>query len=67
MASNKFQPSEALKYCVWWKRDNAGVAERLGEQLRKTSVPKKCEYRGEQGTLRVENVKFSQERGGEIL
>lgn len=44
MASHKFQPSEALKYCVWWKRDNAGVAERFGEQLRKTSVHKKCEY-----------------------
>lgn len=26
------------------KRDNAGVAERVGEQLRKTSVHKKCVY-----------------------
>lgn len=42
LASNKFQPWEAWKYWVWWKRDNAGVAERFGEQLRKTSVHKKC-------------------------
>lgn len=29
---------------MWWKRDNAGVAERLGEQLRKASVREKCVY-----------------------
>lgn len=41
---------------MWWKKDNAGVAERFREQLRKTSVHKKMRTRREEGILRVKNV-----------
>lgn len=53
----------ALKYYMWWKTDNAGVADRFREQLRKTSVHKKMCTGREEEILHVKNV--SSPRGEE--